>query len=285
MEEDFEDYSEGDFEDEDDGDSPVFDKRFSLEKKTRRAETVKKELSAQKTEGGVFSKATLDAVGKLGSEGAIDRIICPIATGKEADVFRGECGGEDIAIKIYRMASASYFKNPTVLSYIIGDERFKKVKKTPSALLGCWTRKEFSNLKKAATIKGVLSPEAISFEKNVIVMEFVGKDTVACPKLKHVELDDPHSMFETVIEELSAMWKAGFVHADLSEYNILVKDGAPWLIDFGQGVLKSHPMAESFLERDIRNVCAFFKRKGVSCDAEEEIKRITFEQKTRTSEE
>jgi len=105
--------------------------RFDLERKRKRAETVKKDLRGYKTEGGVFNVSTLASVGKLGSKGFIDKIQGPIATGKEADVFLGERGSQKIVIKIFRLTSASYFKKPTVLQYILGDERFKDIRRTP----------------------------------------------------------------------------------------------------------------------------------------------------------
>ncbi len=53
---------------------------------------------------------------------------------------------------------------------------------------------------------------------------------------------------------------AGLVHADLSEYNILVKGKKPYLIDFGQAVVLKHPNASAFLERDIKNILQYFKK-------------------------
>ncbi len=76
---------------------------FDLERRSRRLETVRKDLQTQKTEGGIFNREILDSVGKLGSEGFIDRIMGQISTGKEADVFLGEREGKKIAIKILNM--------------------------------------------------------------------------------------------------------------------------------------------------------------------------------------
>jgi RIO kinase 1 len=54
--------------------------------------------------------------------------------------------------------------------------------------------------------------------------------------------------------------KAGLVHADLSEFNILYGD-QPYVIDMGQSVTKDHPRALPFLMRDIRNINRFFKNR------------------------
>lgn len=66
--------------------------------------------------------------------------------------------------------------------------------------------------------------------------------------------------------------KAGLVHGDLSEYNILLHDGRPFLIDVGQSVRTAHPRAPEFLKRDLHIVSQFFRRQlgdggGVMPDA------------------
>jgi len=247
--------------------------KFDLEHKRRRAETLRKDMDSQKTEGGVFNHQVLKSIGKLGSDGFIDQIKGPIATGKEADVFLGYRGKDKIVIKIFRLASASYFRNPTVLQYILGDERFKDIRRTPRALITSWTMKEFRNLKKVNEIKGVNSPKPLAINNNVIVMEHLGKDAPA-PQLLKTSLEDPEKVYRTMIDQIKRMYRADFVHADLSEYNTLMVGEKPYLIDFGQGVLLTHPHAEEFLERDVRNICNYFKRYDIESDLEKILEKI-----------
>ncbi len=55
---------------------------------------------------------------------------------------------------------------------------------------------------------------------------------------------------------------AGIIHADLSDYNIIVKpDMHVLIIDWPQYVTKEHPNAKDLLTRDINNVLGFFDRK------------------------
>ncbi len=56
------------------------------------------------------------------------------------------------------------------------------------------------------------------------------------------------------------------VHADFSEYNCLMIDGVPRIIDCGQAVLLKHPMAREFLARDVHNLARYFTRQGVDLD-------------------
>jgi len=139
-------------------------------------------------------------------------------------------------------------------------------------LIQSWVMKEFRNLKKAQEI-GINAPRPLAIEDNVIVMQYIGEDKPALPLLKH-EMEDPEDMFKEVIKQVKRMYKAGLVHADLSEYNILVLKEKPYLIDFGQAVLLTHPKALEFLERDIWNVCTFFKKKGVDCDPVSTLNKI-----------
>ena len=56
--------------------------------------------------------------------------------------------------------------------------------------------------------------------------------------------------------------KASVVHADLSEYNVILKpDMHILIIDWPQYVTKEHPNAQQLLTRDVKNILQFFRRK------------------------
>jgi RIO kinase 2 len=75
-------------------------------------------------------------------------------------------------------------------------------------------------------------------------------------------LDDPGGFLDDILANVRTTFRTGLIHADLSEYNIVVqKDGTVLLIDWPQAVNVEHPNAESLLERDVRNVIRFFQRK------------------------
>jgi RIO kinase 1 len=133
--------------------------------------------------------------------------------------------------------------------------------------------KEFRNLKKAEEA-GVRAPQPIAIEHNVLVMSFIGDGDDAAPRLSDCGAEDPEKTFKDIVLQMCKMYKAGLVHADLSEYNVLMWEGKPYLIDFGQGVLLTHPKAAEFLERDVKNICWYFKRRGVKCDPEAVVKKI-----------
>lgn len=140
-----------------------------------------------------------------------------------------------------------------------------------------WCKKEFKNLKKASNV--LKCPEAIAFQKNILVMEFIGEDFSPYPKLKDVEIENPSEGLNAVLDDIEALWnEEKIVHGDLSEYNILVeKDRLVW-IDFSQGVHETHPEALNLLKRDIENVVEFFKGQGAEMDKGEALKQVISEE-------
>lgn len=233
----------------------------------------RKDEDLLKTVEEVFDKFTLEALYKLINRKVIDLLYGVVDTGKESRVYWAKApNGEDLAVKIF-LTSTREFKK-TVLQYIDGDPRFKKIRRATRPLTYAWALKEFKNLQKAYEA-GVSVPRPIAVYRNVIVMSFIGDEGVPAPLLKDVELDDYEDMFNKVIKNLKLLYcKAHIVHADMSEYNIMVWKNNPVFFDFGQAVLTSHPNADMFLERDVNNIVNFFKKKGVKADAREILKEI-----------
>ena len=177
-----------------------------------------------------------------------------------------------MAVKIF-LTSTREFKK-TVLQYIDGDPRFKKIKRDTRNIVYAWALKEFKNLERAYEV-GVRVPKPITVHKNIIVMTFIGENGIPAPLLKDAEVSDYEEMFWKVVDNIKALYcKAKLVHADLSEYNIMVWKENPVFFDFGQAVLTSHPNADLFLERDVKNVVSFFKKRGVEVEAKSVLAEI-----------
>jgi RIO kinase 1 len=223
-----------------------------------------KDADQFKVREDVFDEVTLLALYKLVHKKWLSVIGGSISTGKEANVFYGERDGASIAIKIYRIQTANF---TTMSSYIIGDRRFSHVKKAKKELIFAWTRKEFSNLVRARDA-GIAVPEPLVWDRNILVMSFIGEGEMPYPQLRNVVLDDPAEAYAQITGIIDTLYKkAELVHADLSEFNILYGD-KPYLIDMGQSVTRDHPRALPFLMRDIRNVNRFFKNR---CDVRTDV--------------
>jgi RIO kinase 1 len=228
-----------------------------------------KDSSDLKAESGVFDTPTLKTLYTLASKGFITAMGGVVSTGKEADVFHaiGE-NGREMAIKIYRITTSDFQK---MQDYLIGDPRFSNVRRTKKDIVFAWTKKEQRNLERAREA-GVRAPEPITSERNILIMEFIGHDGVAAPRLKDLQPEGPQRIYDTVAEYMRLLYqKAKLVHADLSEYNILLYEEVPIIIDMGQSVMLEHPMAREFLARDVKNIVRYFKKLGVDC-TEEKLK-------------
>jgi RIO kinase 1 len=214
---------------------------------------------------GVIDPPTLKILYKLLSRGSINAVHGAISTGKEANVYRGEdLEGAPVAVKIYRMTTA---ESDFMLEYIVGDPRFKKIRRNPRTLIPLWALKEFKNLQRYHEA-GVAVPKPFDIERNVLIMEFIGDKEAALPAplLKDVILDSPAEAFNDIIDMIEIGYNdAGLVHADLSEFNILWY-GEPVFIDVSQAVLTAHDYAGKYLFRDIQNMTRFFSKMDVETE-------------------
>ena len=80
---------------------------------------------------------------------------------------------------------------------------------------------------------------------------------------KYRDIGKPEKVLKEILRNLrKAYLKAHLIHADISEYNIILKpNGHILIIDWPQAVKTDHANAAELLERDIKNVLIFFSRK------------------------
>jgi len=221
----------------------------------------------------VFDGRTLTTVMHLLNRGRLRELQGAVKSGKESRIYRGiDVKGGDVAVKIYLTSSAIFRQGR--LKYIRGDPRFKDIPHDTRSLIDQWASKEFKNLQLAKEA-GLAVPTPIYVEKNVLLMEFIGKNGVPAPHLREVPLQAASSWYDKIVEMVKDLYdKAKLVHGDLSEYNILVPDGYPMLIDFAQAVTIEHPEAREFLRRDIDNLNNYFRGLNVRTKSFERMFKV-----------
>ncbi|MBN3037127.1 MAG: serine protein kinase RIO [Candidatus Diapherotrites archaeon] len=243
----------------------------TFEKQFIKEERIRKDRNQRKIMNEVFDERTISTLVKLARKGLFTRVSGCVSTGKEANVFRVITeDGEQRAIKIYRIETSN-FKD--MWPYIEDDPRFAGLKRNKKELVSAWCQKEYRNLC-IADSAGVRVPKPFGFMQNVLVMQYLGREE-SSPLLKNCKLEDPKGVFDSIASEMKKLYDAGLVHADISEFNVLMHEGEPFLIDFAQAVLLSHPKSGTYLERDISNIVKYFKRLGVSTPEEELHSYIT----------
>ncbi|HIQ38497.1 MAG TPA: serine protein kinase RIO [Methanothermococcus okinawensis] len=251
------------------------EKYLDREYQKRIIERERKFLEDLKTEDGVFDRRTLLTLYSLLCGKHVDEYIGIINSGKESAVFSAVKGDRYLAVKVYRVATCDF---KTMWKYIQGDPRFHLSRSSTRKIIHTWVEKEFRNLKRANNY--VNSPEAILRRENVLLMELICDDNgIPSPRLKDAPDVDYEKMYRRIRKDMKILYNdAELVHGDLSEYNILVKEGEPYYIDFSQGVVVRHPLSKPLLIRDVKNICSFFKKKGIECNYKELYKYITGEE-------
>ena len=207
-----------------------------------------------KTEDEVFDRNTLHSLWKLMTDGELDILDFPLSTGKEGNVFRGLTRGEFVAVKIYRVSTAT-FKH--ISKYLPAQYQGWKNRRQ---IIYAWAQREYSHLSKLWNL-GIRVPRPRAYHHNVVIMEYLGTKNRPAPLLQQIIPPDPSRVYHRLIQDIKAIYqKAHMVHADLSEYNILMARGIPRIIDVGQMVPWDHPQAGEFLSRDVRNLIRYFSR-------------------------
>jgi RIO kinase 1 len=243
--------------------------RFFQELDKEGIKSEKQRSHSRKIREAVFDRLTLITIQNLEKKGLFKQLKSVVSEGKEAKLFHATSDSGDVAVKIYLVETSDFRK---MGKYVKGDPRFGDWG-NKRQLITLWAQKEYKNLMRAYDM--IKCPRPLGFQKNILVMEFLGEDGISAPKLKDAELDDPQEYYHKVGKAMRELYKLRIVHSDLSEYNILDYRGEPYFIDFSAGVLLDHPHAMEFLERDIRNIVGFFSKKGVETDFESLKREVT----------
>jgi RIO kinase 1 len=229
--------------------------------------------------------------------GTVDEVLGLLKTGKEAEVFvveRRTLDGAQSAILAHKRYRPTKVKTKGELQALgftrartfTDDVRYHEGRKFRYSrdqravermtdygkhlLAERWPGQELDSLTRAYDA-GATVPYPVEFTGDGMLMQLIGDDGVAAPRLVNARLgpDDLAVAYAQLTEDLMALTRAGLVHADLSPYNVLWWRGRAWIIDFPQAVdLVLNPHGFDLLHHDVVTLCTWFARKGLACDAE-----------------
>lgn len=204
----------------------------------------------------------------LVDDGLIDEVLHPLMSGKEAAVFVVRCGEEIRAAKIYKEADKRSFKQ--AVQYQEGrkvrNSRRQRAMEKGSKFgrkqqEDAWHNAEVEALYRLAAA-GVRVPQPYGCFDGVLLMELITDDQGrAAPRLNDVSMtaEQAREDHAEVMEYVKLMLVEGLVHGDLSEFNVLVDDYGPVIIDLPQAVDAAANMhAKSMLQRDVRNMTEYY---------------------------
>ena len=243
-----------------------------LLKNERRGTSEKDVFDKKKVMDDVLDRTSIMTLSKLINSGTIAYVNGVVGSGKEAKMYWAvDHDGKDVALKIYLVTASNFKKRKP---YLVDDPRFTRIKKGTRNMVELWAQKEFRNLTQCVK-HGIPSIKPIRILKNVLVLEFVGKNGTPAKTLVESEIDE--NDYEDAISIISQLYKkAELVHADFSEYNIFKTENGLILFDLGSAVDIRHRNAREFLQRDITNISRFFVKRGLTVEHPSDVMaRIT----------
>ena len=201
-------------------------------------------------------------------EGLVDEVIGQLMSGKEATVYVVRCGEHVRCAKVYKEANQRSFRNNA--SYQDG----RKVKNSRQARAmekgsrygrkmqeEVWQSAEVDALYRLAAA-GVRVPQPHICFEGVLLMDLVlDADGHPAPRLNDVEMSEELALeyHALLVNQVVRMLCAGLIHGDLSEYNILVAESGPVIIDLPQAIdAAGNSNAAEMLERDVANLRSYF---------------------------
>ena len=199
------------------------------------------------------------AVGALTLRG-LSAIGDNIGVGKESVVYEGVYDGEPVILKFHRAGYTSFKQ--------VARQRDTGYRNHWIFIARRAAKREHEALATLAALSSAVSvPEAIDQNRHLIAMSIAPGS-----ELSKTKVDDPDWFLDEIIEQIRKTYAAGFIHSDLSEYNVFVSPDGVTLIDWPGYVTTAHPQAEFLLERDVKNTLSFFNRKyGITRDCEEVV--------------
>jgi len=178
----------------------------------------------------------------------------PLGVGKESDVYDALTpDGRKVAVKLHRLGRTSFRQTRRLRGYVADRRHISWLYQSRLA-----AENEFEALKLVYPC-GVSVPQPISQNRHVVVMGMIeGAELYRVPDVR-----DPQKVLDEVLSNVeTAYTKAGVIHADLSEFNVILKpDWRVLIIDWPQFVRKDHPNAEMLLKRDLKNILQFFGKR------------------------
>jgi RIO kinase 1 len=204
----------------------------------------------------------------LVDEGLVDEVLGQLMSGKEATVYMVRRGPEICCAKVYKEASQRSFKQ--AVQYQEG----RKVRNTRRARAmekgskfgrqqqeESWQNTEVDALYKLAAA-GVRVPTPYGCYDGVLLMELItDEEGLVAPRLNDVSFSEAQAIehHTLIMHYVKLMLCEGLIHGDLSEFNVLIDNKGPVIIDLPQVVdAAANNNAKRMFTRDVANMTDYY---------------------------
>ena len=180
----------------------------------------------------------------------IEGVGAPLGVGKESDVLEVQ-SYTPLALKFHREGYTEFREVTRERDYTADNQHVSWLYTARKA-----AEREYDALE--ALYPDVSVPRPVDQNRHAIVM---GKfDGVELDRTKLAD-DQAVGVLDLILREVATAYAAGYVHADMSEYNVAVSESGVTVFDWPQSVPTDHENAREFLDRDVENLLSYFRRK------------------------
>ncbi|ELZ91966.1 serine/threonine protein kinase [Haloferax mucosum ATCC BAA-1512] len=174
----------------------------------------------------------------------------PLGVGKESDVFEVQ-SFKPLALKFHREGYTNFREVRRERDYTSDNHHVSWLYTARKA-----AEREYDALE--TLFPKVSVPRPVDHNRHAIIMSKL--DGVELGKSR-LESEQVTGVLGLILDEMASAYDAGFVHADMSEYNVAVGEGGITIFDWPQAVPTDHDNARELLARDVKNIVGYFQRK------------------------
>ncbi|MCU4926246.1 serine/threonine-protein kinase RIO2 [Halobacteria archaeon AArc-dxtr1] len=180
----------------------------------------------------------------------ISEFGAPLGVGKESDVYEVR-SYKPLALKYHREGYTNFREVNRERDYTAENRHVSWMYTARKA-----AEREYDTIE--SLYPDVSVPRPIDQNRHAIVMEKMDGVELSRTKLADEQV---LGVLDLLCRELTRAYELGYVHADMSEYNVFVDDGGVTIFDWPQAVSVDHDHADEFLRRDLDNLLGYFRRK------------------------
>jgi RIO kinase 2 len=183
----------------------------------------------------------------------VSGVGAPLGVGKESDVFEVQ-SYKPLALKFHREGYTEFRRVNRERDYVSDHQHVSWLYAARKA-----AEREYEALR--TLYPDVSVPRPVDHNRHAIVMEKLPGVELASARL---DPEQAVGVLDLILREARRAYAAGYVHADLSEYNVFVAEEGVTVFDWPQAVETDHDNAHEFLVRDVENVAGYIGRKHPS---------------------
>ncbi|MDO5845518.1 MAG: RIO1 family regulatory kinase/ATPase [Methanocorpusculum sp.] len=196
----------------------------------------------------IFAGYDALALASLADKKTITALGAHIAVGKESEIYEA-LGFGVVILKMHKIGQHSFQTVRTNRDYMPEETHCPWIFASAKS-----AKREYEALQ---ALNGKVSvPVPIDLNRHIVVMSRIPGINLNRSILAH-----PQETYEEILRQIKTAYSLGYIHGDLSEYNIMVADNQVWIIDWPQWVAPGHANADAVLRHDLDTVVQFFRKK------------------------